>query len=158
MLWYALQKEQQQEAAAENHNSSSRRSSATQGMPSDDDEVAQQQQQQQQQKPKQRPQHKMQQQQQKQQQKQAQKDSGKEWAALTTWLRMNLHHVSPWTGAPCLQSSTHAASAQCKFDVNFVTLGFISCLSSTHTHGLQAKTPRCCTSALPAHAFALPCC
>ena len=28
------------------------------------------------------------------QKQQEQKDVGKEWAALTTWLRMNLHNVS----------------------------------------------------------------
>jgi hypothetical protein len=85
-----LQKQLQQQPqlpphldAADYH--SSRGSSATQGMPSDDDEVAQQQQQQQQQ-----PKHKSKQQ--RQSHKQQQKDNGKEWAALTTWLRMNLHH------------------------------------------------------------------
>lgn len=99
-------------AAAEGaNNTSSRRSSATHGISSDgDDEVAQLEQQhqyqllQQHQHQQQRPAHRQQKQpqqrhsnpkQMKQKQKQQdQKDVGKEWAALTTWLRMNLHNVS----------------------------------------------------------------
>jgi hypothetical protein len=77
-------------------------------MPSDDDEVAQQQQQQGQGQGQQgqhawqqdvggqwqQPQQEQQQQQQQQKQQGGGRDSYKEYAALTTWLRMNLHSVS----------------------------------------------------------------
>lgn len=105
MQYQQLQQQQPDATTAEGVNSSSRRSSATHGMPSDDDEVAQQQQQQQQRRrPAKQPQQPKQQHKQqvhqhhaqhhKQQKQQQHKDRGKEWAALTTWLRMNLHHVS----------------------------------------------------------------
>lgn len=60
---------------------SSRRSSASGAAPSDDDEVAQQQQQQEEEVVAEGP-------------YASARQRDKEWAALTTWLRMNLHHVS----------------------------------------------------------------
>ncbi|WIA08158.1 hypothetical protein OEZ85_007612 [Tetradesmus obliquus] len=72
--------QQQHYCSSASDGSSSRRSSVSGAAPSDDDEVAQQQQQEQQQ------------QQQQQQQQVSPRQRDKEWAALTTWLRMNLHH------------------------------------------------------------------
>jgi hypothetical protein len=70
------QQQQQQHCPSASEGNSSRRSSASGAAPSDDDEVAQHQQQQQ------------------QLEQVSPRQRDKEWAALTTWLRMNLHHVS----------------------------------------------------------------
>uniref|UniRef100_A0A383W1P4 Uncharacterized protein n=1 Tax=Tetradesmus obliquus TaxID=3088 RepID=A0A383W1P4_TETOB len=72
----AAQQQQQHYCSSASDGNSSRRSSVSGAAPSNDDEVAQQQQQQQQQ----------------EQQQVSPRQRDKEWAALTTWLRMNLHH------------------------------------------------------------------
>lgn len=69
-------RQQQFDTSAPEGNSSSRRSSNSGAAHSDDEEV-----------------HQL------QQIPSSSRQRDKEWAALTTWLRMNLHHVSLWL--PC---------------------------------------------------------